>query len=72
MNANMSSLSSNKSLKVLAGGKTFSIPCKYLSSSEYLESFSKSNQSSGNLATKFETIDENIMELLIGFLKNGN
>ena len=67
-----SGLNLNKSLKVLAREKTFSIPFKYLSSSEYLESFFKSDQSSSNLATKFENIDGNIMELLIGFMKNGN
>ena len=72
MNANMSNQSSNESLKVLVGGKTFSIPSKYLSSSEYLESFFKSNQKAGRLTTRFENIDENIMELLIGFMKNGN
>ena len=68
----MSGKLSHEVLKVQVGKKSFSIPCKNLSSSEYLESLFKSNQSSKNLDTSFENIDENTMEVLIGFMKNGN
>ena len=68
----MSSQRSHEVLKVQAGKKSFSIPCKNLSSSEYLDSFFKSNKSSKSLDTSFENIDANTMELLIGFMKNGN
>ena len=68
----MSSQISVEVLKVKASKKSFSIPCKDLSPSEYLESFFKSDQSSKSLDTSFENIDENTMGLLIGFVKNGN